>query len=86
MTDSELSHSGIRGIMIYINNENHFVVLQILNRRLNMKRIVAVLLSTCLIASCNSPEDKAEDFFEDMMEALEEQDFDKVLNVFCEYV
>lgn len=50
-----------------------------------MKRIVAVLLSTCLIASCNSPEDKAEDFYEDMMEALEEQDFDKVLNVFREY-
>ena len=50
-----------------------------------MKRIVTVLLSTCLIASCNSPEDKAEDLYEDMMEALEEQDFDKVLNVFCEY-
>lgn len=50
-----------------------------------MKRIVAVLLSTCLVASCNSPEDKAEDLYEDMMEALEEQDFDKVLDVFCEY-
>ena len=50
-----------------------------------MKRLFLVLLSTCLIASCNSPEDKAEDFFEDMMEALEEQDFDEVLNVFCEY-
>jgi hypothetical protein len=50
-----------------------------------MKRLFLVLLSTCFIASCSSPEDKAEDFFEDMMEALEEQDFDKVLNVFCEY-
>lgn len=50
-----------------------------------MKRIFAVLLSTCFIASCSSPEDKAEDYYEDMMEALEEQDFDEVLNVICEY-
>lgn len=50
-----------------------------------MKRLFLVLLSTCFIASCSSPEDKAEDFYEDMMEALEEQDFDEVLNVFCEY-
>ena len=50
-----------------------------------MKRLFAFLLCACLIASCNSPEDKAEDFYEDMMEALEEQDFDKVLDVICEY-
>lgn len=50
-----------------------------------MKRLFLVLLSTCFIASCSSPEDKAEDYYEDMMEALEEQDFDEVLNVICEY-
>ena len=64
---------------------NSSMLLTIYRFEVCMKRLFLVLLSTCLIASCNSPEDKAEDFFEDMMEALEEQDFDEVLNVFCEY-
>ena len=50
-----------------------------------MKRLFAVLLSTCLIASCNSPEDKIEDFYEDFMEALEDKDFDEALNLMCEF-
>jgi hypothetical protein len=50
-----------------------------------MKRIFAALLCACFLAACTSPERMVEGYYEDLMDALEEHDFDKALDLSFEY-
>lgn len=50
-----------------------------------MKRIFAALLCACFLAACTSPERMVEGYYEDLMDALEQYDFDKALDLSVEY-
>lgn len=50
-----------------------------------MKRILALVLYAFIWVACTSPADRAEDLFDDIIEAMEEKDFDKYLDILIEY-